>query len=92
LFNAHNYFDPPDTDKPAYKKQRFWTTYFWRSDHPRIKTFFFWSQEFRREDVPFAVYSQRVPSAAERGGDFSDVCPAAGAPFFRRPSTGSDEP
>ncbi len=84
LFNAHNYFDPPDTDKPAYKKHDF--GYIFGGPIIKNKTFFFWSQEFRREDVPFAVYSQRVPSAAERGGDFSDVCPAAGAPFFR-PST-----
>jgi hypothetical protein len=81
LFNAHNYFDPPDTDKPAYKKHDF--GYIFGGPIRKDKTFFFWSQEFRREDVPFAVYNQRVPSIAERGGDFSDVCPASGTPFYR---------
>ncbi|MFZ0760730.1 MAG: carboxypeptidase regulatory-like domain-containing protein [Candidatus Sulfotelmatobacter sp.] len=81
LFNAHNYFDPPDTDKPAYKKHDF--GYIFGGPLRKNKTFFFWSEEFRREDVPFAVYNTRLPSQAERGGDFSDVCPAAGTPFFR---------
>ena len=81
LFNAHNYFDPPDTDKPAYKKHDF--GYILGGPIRKNKTFFFWSQEFRREDVPFAVYNQHLPSQAERGGDFSDVCPAAGTPFYR---------
>ena len=81
LFNAHNYFDPPDTDKPAYKKHDF--GYIVGGPIRKNKTFFFWSQEFRREDVPFAVYNQRLPSSAERGGDFSDVCPTSGTPFYR---------
>jgi hypothetical protein len=37
------------------------------------KTFFFWSQEWRRERNPTAI-SQNVPSAAERNGDFSTLC------------------
>ena len=81
LFNAHNYFDPPDTDKPAYKKHDF--GYIIGGPIRKNKTFFFWSQEFRREDIPFAVYNQHLPSQAERGGDFSDVCPASGTPFYR---------
>jgi hypothetical protein len=81
LFNAHNYFDPPDTDKPAYKKHDF--GYILGGPIRKNKTFFFWSQEFRREDVPFGVYSQYLPSTAERGGDFSDACPAPGTPFYR---------
>ena len=39
------------------------------------KTFFFWSQEWRREKVPYS-YNQNVPSTAERSGNFSDLCPA----------------
>jgi hypothetical protein len=81
LFNAHNYFDPADTDKPAYKKHDF--GYIFGGPIRKNKTFFFWSQEFRREDVPFAVYNTRLPSPAERGGDFTDVCPVSGTPFFR---------
>jgi hypothetical protein len=56
------------------------------------KTFFFWSQEWRKEKVPgdLGTISQNVPSLAERGlgtanpgvGDFNDVCPAyTGATF-----------
>jgi hypothetical protein len=47
------------------------------------KTFFFWSQEWRREIVPGSLINQAVPSDAERTGNFSDVCPAytAGSTF-----------
>ncbi|HET7889965.1 MAG TPA: carboxypeptidase regulatory-like domain-containing protein, partial [Candidatus Sulfotelmatobacter sp.] len=41
----------------------------------RDKTFFFWSQEWRRDIVPGQSFNQLVPSVAERGGDFSDLCP-----------------
>ncbi|MGP0020888.1 MAG: carboxypeptidase regulatory-like domain-containing protein [Candidatus Sulfotelmatobacter sp.] len=85
LFNAHNYFDAPGIDKPAYKKNDF--GYILGGPIRKDKTFFFWSQEFRREDVPFNEYNQRLPSPAERGGDFSDVCPAAGTPFYRNALT-----
>ncbi len=37
------------------------------------KTFFFWSQEWRRDRVP-SSFNQLVPSAAERAGDFTDLC------------------
>src|SRR5258708_1986995 len=37
------------------------------------KTFFFWSQEWRREKVSTTIL-QNVPSDAERGGDFTDLC------------------
>src|SRR5262249_3864946 len=49
----------------------------------RDRTFFFWSQEWRKERVPVdsPVFTQ-VPSLAERKGDFSDLCP--------NPSTGSN--
>jgi hypothetical protein len=39
------------------------------------KTFFFWSEEWRKEIVPGQTFNQIVPSAAERGGDFTDQCP-----------------
>jgi hypothetical protein len=41
----------------------------------RDKTFFFWSQEWRRDIVPGSSFTQLVPSPAERAGDFSDLCP-----------------
>jgi len=40
----------------------------------KTKTFFFWSQEWRRDRVPGQTFNQVVPSVAERGGDFSDLC------------------
>ena len=43
------------------------------------KTFFFYSQEWRKAVVPGNVYNHPDPSLQERGGDFSDVCPAAGS-------------
>ena len=55
------------------------------------KTFFFWSQEWRRDRVP-ASFNTVVPYSAERNGDFSDLClptpgpdcptdPRSGLPF-----------
>jgi Carboxypeptidase regulatory-like domain len=38
------------------------------------KTFFFFSQEWRRDRVPY-TFNQAVPSAPERTGNFSDQCP-----------------
>lgn len=38
------------------------------------KTFFFFSQEWRRENVSTTIL-QNVPSDAERGGNFGDLCP-----------------
>jgi hypothetical protein len=40
------------------------------------KTFFFFSEEIRREKTP-VDYNQAVPTMAERSGDFSDVCPTS---------------
>lgn len=44
----------------------------------KTKTFFFFSEEIRREKTP-VNYNQAVPTMAERSGDFSDVCPTIGA-------------
>jgi hypothetical protein len=38
------------------------------------KTYFFFSEEIRREKTP-VDYNQAVPTMAERTGNFSDVCP-----------------
>jgi hypothetical protein len=40
----------------------------------KTKSFFFFSEEVRREKTP-VDYNQAVPTMAERSGDFSDVCP-----------------
>jgi len=53
------------------------------------KTFFFWSQEWRKEVAPGSTISQNVPSNDERGGNFSDVCPASGI-FYQTNPTGTD--
>ena len=81
LFNAHNYFDQPGTPKTFYNKQDFGYTL--GGPIRRNKLFFFWSQEFRRENEPRVYNGVYVPTAAERAGDFSDVCPAPGTPFVR---------
>ena len=41
----------------------------------KSKTFFFWSQEWRRDRVPY-TFDQLVPTAAERTGNFTDICGA----------------
>jgi hypothetical protein len=43
------------------------------------KTFFFFSEEWRREIIPGTNYLAQVPSSQEQQGNFSDVCPGAGA-------------
>src|SRR5436190_1898227 len=68
-FNAANYFQ--DT-VPPYKKNDFGYTIggpIWQDE-----TYFFWSQEWRRDRVP-NDFNQPVPSVAERSGDFTDQCP-----------------
>jgi len=82
-FNAHNYFDVPGQAKTYYNKNDF--GYVFGGPIKKDKLFFFWSQEFRRENVP-QVYNNPtlfLPNATERAGNFSDVCPAAGTPFVR---------
>ncbi|PYV50893.1 MAG: hypothetical protein DMG92_06155, partial [Acidobacteria bacterium] len=69
IFNAKNYFD---SSVAPYKKNDYGYTVggpIWK-DH----TFFFWSQEWRKDRVP-NNFNQAVPSVAERSGDFSDLCP-----------------
>jgi len=69
---------------PAYKKNDFGFTIGGPVFIPGLyntskqKTFFFWSEEWRREITPNPFGTTIVPSAAERTGNFSDVCPASG--------------
>ena len=55
----------------------------------KTKTFFFWSQEWRKESVPGQVFNVNVPSAAERTGNFTDLCsnPGGLSANSRLPST-----
>ena len=79
-FNARNFFE---TSVPEYKKNDFGGTIGGPVFIPHVyntkkeKTFFFYSEEFRREIIPGGTFNQQVPSAQERLGNFSDVCPAA---------------
>ena len=89
IFNATTF---PLSSVPPYKKNDFGYTIggpvfipgLYNKD--RSKTFFFWSQEWRRERVPANLGSVTVPSLAERNGDFSDLCPGSDCPTD--PSTG----
>ncbi len=62
-------------------------------NNSRNKTYFFFSEEIRREKTP-VDYNQAVPTVAERSGDFTDVCPTAvpGGSTTFDPSQGSDCP
>ena len=82
-FNAHNYFDLPGQAKTYYNKNDF--GYILGGPIKKDKLFFFWSEEFRRENVPY-VYNNPtlfLPDATERAGNFNEVCPAVGTPFVR---------
>jgi hypothetical protein len=67
-FNSTKYFQ--DSVSP-YKKN----DYGYTIGGPifKNKTFFFWSQEWRKDRVP-ADYNVVVPSIEERAGDFTDQC------------------
>ncbi len=81
-FNARNYFAQT---VPTYKKHDYGFTIGGPVYIPHIytpsvrKTFFFYSQEFRHENVPGTYFNQQVPSDAERTGNFSDLCPSSGS-------------
>ena len=84
--DAFNAITFPQSSVPAYKKNDFGYTIGGPVFIPGLynkdkqKTFFFWSQEWRRERVPANLGSVIVPSMAERAGDFSDVCPGSNCP------------
>jgi carboxypeptidase family protein len=89
IFNANTF---PQSSVPPYKKNDFGYTVggpvfipgLYNKD--RSKTFFFWSQEWRRERVPANLGSVIVPTLAERSGNFSDLCPGTNCPID--PGTG----
>jgi hypothetical protein len=82
-FNARNYFQ---STVPPYKKNDYGYTVGGPVYIPGVynteknKTFFFWSQEWRKDRVPGQNFNTQVPTAAERLGNFTDVCPAPGSP------------
>jgi hypothetical protein len=82
-YNARNYF--ADT-RSSYKKNDYGYTIGGPVFIPGVynkdkqKTFFFWSEEWRKDKVPGNNFNVPVPTVAERGGDFSDVCPGSNCP------------
>ncbi len=103
VFNARNYFD--GVTKPPYKRHDYGYTLGGPVFIPRHynarkdKTFFFFSEEWRRESNP-TTFDVQVPSLGERMCNFSDVCPADPASFTRNsfpdcptdPNTGAPFP
>jgi len=83
VFNARNYFQ---STVPPYKKNDFGYTFGGPIYIPNLyntdkqKTFFFWSQEWRRDRVPGQVFNVLAPSATERTGNFGDLCPGPDCP------------
>jgi len=82
-FNARNYFQ---STVPEYKKNDYGYTFGGPVYIPGVynkdkqKTFFFWSQEWRKDRVPGQIFNVNVPSMLNRAGNFSDLCPAATSP------------
>jgi Carboxypeptidase regulatory-like domain len=84
-FNADNYFNSTYRGgtgvPPEYKKNDFGYTFGGPIFIPKVyntnrqKTFFFWSEEWRRDRITTQFSEIPVPSNAERGGNFSDLCP-----------------
>src|ERR1700726_3177852 len=70
--------------RPEYKKNDYGYTIggpIYISGHynkDKQKTFFFWSEEWRKDIVPGQTFNLPVPSLAERAGNFSDLCGGPG--------------
>jgi len=81
-FNARNFFAD---SRPIYRKNDYGFTIGGPVVIPHLyntsrqKTFFFYSEDWRKELVPGEVFNLQVPSAAERAGNFSQDCPGAGS-------------
>jgi hypothetical protein len=83
MFNARNYFNPVGEQLGSYHKNDF--GYLLGGPIKKDKLFFFWSQEFRKEEVPGFYQNITLPTVAERAGDFSAICPTPGTEFVRQP-------
>lgn len=95
-FNSPAWFQKGVT--PPYKKNDFGYTLGGPVFIPGVynqnkdKTFFFWSQEWRRDRVPSSFPVTVVPSLAERAGDFSELCPGADCPVGPAEVNGAPNP
>src|SRR5215472_14968344 len=87
FFNANEFFNnAAGIARPPYKKHDYGYTIggpvfipnHYNAD--KKKTFFFFSEEWRKEKNPATISPINVPSDAERTGNFSDVCPGADCP------------
>jgi hypothetical protein len=100
-FVRNNMFNSPSWNEqgiaPPYHKNDFGFTFGGPLYIPGLynqgksKTFFFWSEEWRRDLVPY-TFNQLVPTAAERSGNFSDICALGTADCPVNPSTGNPYP
>src|SRR6266702_7976182 len=94
FFNAKSWREgaDPTAKKASYKKHDFGYTVggpVFIPDHynaDKKKTFFFFSEEWRREKNPHTTGLVNVPSDAERTGNFSDVCPGSDCPTVANPT------
>jgi len=94
FFNAKSWREgaDPTAKKAPYKKHDFGYTIggpvfipgHYNAD--KKKTFFFFSEEWRREKNPHTTGLVNVPSDAERTGNFSDLCPGADCPNAANPA------
>jgi hypothetical protein len=81
--NARNFFQ---SSVPEYRKNDYGYTLggplyipkVYNKDHN--KTFFFFSEEWRRDFVPGQTFNTPLPDAAQQQGNFADVCPASSTP------------
>jgi carboxypeptidase family protein/TonB-dependent receptor-like protein len=93
-YNARNFFNREPDPKAGYKKNDYGYTIGGPVFIPHVyntdkqKTFFFWSQEWRKDRVPGQTFNLAVPSAANRVGDFSDLCAGATPGFTRKDAAG----
>jgi carboxypeptidase family protein/TonB-dependent receptor-like protein len=100
FFNAKSWEEgaDPTAKKAPYKKHDFGYTIggpVYIPNHYNVdkrKTFFFFSEEWRREKNPHTTGLVNVPSDAERGGAFGDLCPASGDFFRSNPTDTSGNP
>jgi hypothetical protein len=102
--DAYNAKQEFQTSAPEYKKNDYGFTLGGPIFIPghynsgKTKTFFFWSEEWRKDIVPGTSFNTVVPSLAERGcpgatgastctpgtsGDFSELCPPSGTLFLQ---------
>ena len=81
-FNARNFFQQT---VPEYRKNDFGYTLGGPVYIPKVynkdknKTFFFFSEEWRKDLVPGQTFNQPLPDVQQQMGNFADVCPAAGS-------------